>query len=218
MRAQAPVSVAAKYFPENTNFMDGVSGVSSCPAVKDYMKNLYGLRSMYDYEFQLGQDGIVYSETYDQNFLNKHVVVRSAEKRFFSFQQEFIFFADRPGVEMVGLLPPFLEDNYTSKFCSPVVGQFDIGRWFRPLDFAFYLRKDVDRFRIDHGEVYSYLHFDVDERVTFKRFCPTDKIRFLAESHTLANKNKTTPYSMDDYYSSSINPDVILSEITSNLV
>jgi hypothetical protein len=218
IRAEDPVSISSKYFPDNTNLLDGVSGVSSCPAVKDYMKGLFGLRSMYDYSFEIREDGMLYSEVYDQNFFNKHVLVRDQDKRFFSFQQEFIFFSDTPGTKMVGLLPPFLEDNYTSKFCSPIVGEFDIGTWFRPLDFAFYLRSDVNQFRIDHGEIYSYLHFDSGERLNFKKFYPSDTIRELATAHAAANKNKTTPFSMEKYYDVAIDPEVILREIRRALV
>ena len=113
--SQEPVSMRKKFFlikpsdPKNI-----LNQTSSCPALNASFKNLYGIPSMYDYEFKI-DNGNVFSPMYNQEFMNNHLVVRDLSQKFFSFHQKYIFFTDAKSLPMTTGLFPFMENNYLSK-------------------------------------------------------------------------------------------------------
>ena len=81
MRSKTPELVLPKYIKD---FNKSDNWVKYCPAIRDELKNTFALRSIYDYQFTLLKDSVS-STFYDQDFFNRHVVVRSMEERSFSF-------------------------------------------------------------------------------------------------------------------------------------
>lgn len=61
-----------------------------------------------------------------------------------------------------------------------VPGLYDIGRWFRPLNFEYNLWPKNNKFTIMEGEPMAYLEFSTDKPVAFKRFELTQTLIDLA--------------------------------------
>jgi hypothetical protein len=221
MRAKEPVSIEKKFY-EKYSFLTNRDNpsvfVAGCPATKNYMKNLYGLSSIYDYSFEALEDGQIVSTMHSQNFFNKHVISRDYQNNFYSFTQKYIFFTKEDSLKVEAYLPPFLEDNFISNNSHSIPATFDIGKWFRNLEFPFILNKNINRFNIDAGDIYAYIRFNTDEKIIFKKFIPTDKIIFYSSSfnNTIYGKKPTSP--MSYFYSLSTFKKKIIKEIEKNLV
>jgi hypothetical protein len=214
IRAKEPVSIQKRFFEMHP---PQKSGTNFCPSIKHSLKNLYGLQSIYDYEFYI-QDKELYTKMYDEDFFTNHVIIRDMDQKFFSFTQKFIFFADQE-IEMTAYLPPFLEQNEVVKRTYSITGKFNIGKWFRIIEFPFFLRDGYDTFTINSDDIYTYIQFHTEEKIVFKKFCPTDKIKHLSESSLASSEGiKWGKRGLQDYYRYFTYKNVLLNEIKSNLV
>jgi hypothetical protein len=214
-----------KHFYKNYNTK---TGLAQCPAFKDYINNIFILRSEYDYDFFIENNKVIVNEKLI-NITENSLIMRNWEDKLFSFSQHFIFFTEQESLN-IDLLPPFLEDNNISKKCSVIPGTFNIGKWFRNIDFAFYLRKEYNNFSIKVGEVFYYIKFNTDEKINFIEFKNSELIKSLIkESNTLSKnryvkkslKNKIIkPVDMNFFYNDFKNKNIkkkILEEIYKNL-
>jgi hypothetical protein len=176
MMAEKPESVTSIFYSKNiADKTDTKMSLQYCPAFNDNLTNVYALRSIYDYEFSISNNEVS-TNYYDQNFFEKHVHIRSLEKRFFSFRNSYIFFTDCEDLEVTFYEFPFLEDNNITKNCIPITGKFNIGKWFRNTEYAFLLKKNADTFKIEKSEIFCYIRFHTDKKINFKQFRYTDKL------------------------------------------
>jgi len=218
MLASEPDSVASTFYkkdlidPNNRN-----SQINYCPAFNDNLKNLYAMRSLYNYEFFLDQ-GTVKSVDYDQQFYDDHVLIRSYEKRFFSFKNSYIFFTDRPSLKTTFYEFPYFEDNNITQRCVPVAGQFDIGKWFRGTEFAFYLKHNYNSFKIEKDEIYSYVRFHTDEKIKFTEFNYSDKLKQFNQERFEAISKIPRLKNLENYYKMLRHKKLILKEIKENII
>jgi glycogen debranching enzyme len=217
MRASPPISIEKK-FHEMYNFSKNPNvNITSCPATKKYLKNLYGLSSIYDYEIVV-ENGSVFSTMYDQKFFDDHFYIRSLEKKFFSFIQKYIFFTDEKSLEIEAYLPPFLENNNAIISCHSIPASFDIGKWFRNLEFPFFLKENFNKFSIEKGDIYAYVKFNTDEKIVFKRFIPTEKIKMFSAASIDSVFGKRKSEGLPFYYGLNTFKNNILKEIKENLI
>ena len=198
--------------PENPG-----SHIHYCPAFNDNFKNVYTMKSLYDYEFFLENGGIV-SHDHDQQFYEEHVSVRSYEKRFFSFMNSYLFFTDEPSLKVTFYEYPCLEDNNITQRCIPVAGQFDIGKWFRNTEFAFYLKDSHQSFKIEKEEVYGYLRFHTDEKIKFIEFNYSDKLKRMHQESISAVQRFARFKKLENYYRIFRHKKLILKEIKENIL
>ena len=217
MLATFPETVASTFYKKNLVDDNRGSQINYCPAFNDNLKNLYAIRSLYNYEFRL-EYGTLRSDDYDQEFYDNHVLIRSYEKRFFSFKNSYIFFTDAPSLKTTFYEFPFLEDNNITKRCIPVAGQFDIGKWFRGTEFAFYLKQDYDSFKIENSEIYSYIRFHSEEKINLIQFYYSDKLRQFNQERFEAISKISRLRKLENYYKMFRHKKLILKEIKENLV
>ena len=191
-----------------------------CPATKDYMQNIFSLKSIFSYDFKIDQTkGQVIASLYDQGFFENHVIIRSQEDKLFSFTQRFCFYTEEKSLLMSAGISPFLEDNNITKRCIVIPGTLDIGRWFRQIEFAFYLKKDYDEFKIEEDEIYQYIKFYTDEKIIFKQFKVNQKIQdFIYDIDHAKHSRKQKFRSLEEYYLMLKNKKHIIKEIKNNLV
>jgi len=216
LRTTEPVSIYNNFVKKD--FVKE-SGLIHCGASKKYISKVYGIKSIYDYEFNIEQNKQVRSSQYDQNFFNDHLVIRSVENKFFSFTQQVIFFTEESSLEMSTGIFPFLENNNITERCSVIPGTFDIGKWFRPVDFAFYLNKNYNSFKIEEDEIYQYISFDTDEKIIFKKFMPNQKLFDFANSAVQSATNRRSKNRpLESYYKTFGIKNKILKEIKENLI
>jgi hypothetical protein len=219
MLAEEPESVSKRFYKNKNNSSNNNPGntINRCPVFNNNLKNLFCLKSLYDYEFSLEKD-FVHSDFYDQKFFDDHVLIRSIEEKFFSFRNRYIFFTEEKSLPTTFYEFPFLEDNNITERCMPVSGIFDIGKWFRPTEFAFYLRKNQNSFKIEKEEVYSYIRFHTKEKIQFKQFLYTEKIQKYEDGCLSLNSSCTNLGKIEEYYKNFRSKSLILKEIKNNLI
>lgn len=195
------------------------SGLLFCPGFKDYTKNIFGLQSLYDYEFTI-ENNQVFSKTYDQNFYDIHMVVRSIEDKLFSFCQRFIFFTEEDELLMSANMQPFFEENSISERCMLVPGTFDIGKWFRNIDFAFYLKNNFNTFNINEGDIFQYIKFHTNKKIIFKQFYMDDFLEKQYQNVLDSKKNREPGVfrNLSSYYSLARNKKNIIKAIKKNII
>jgi hypothetical protein len=212
MMAEEPVSIFQKFVAGK----DREDNVERCPAVRDYFRNLYGLTSMYDFEVRFTELNELYATEGNDDLFHAKILLRSSTDKLVSFTQNYVFFTDADSLLMTGQLFPFLEDNSVTQTCRPIPGQFDIGKWFRPLEFSVYMNDDC--FKIDRGEIYQYVQFHTDEKIEFQKFIPTQKIHSYAQACTgtvSATRQWRKPLSF--FYKNFSIKEHVLAEIRANL-
>ena len=216
MAAEEPESVRSTFYKKNLiDSSNHLSWIDRCPGFSSNLKNLYTMKSLYDYSFTVNGAEIS-SPSYDQAFMDEHLITRSIEKRFFSFQSKYIYFTDADSLDVTFYEYPYLEDNNITTDCIPVAGQFNIGKWFRSTEFAFYLKDNHNTFKINRGEVYSYMRFHTDKKINFVQFRYTPEFKnFQDDGFSLTKLNLGK---LDNYYSMFKNKKKILEEIKKNLI
>jgi len=217
LRAEEP-NLIYKTFIKNIE--DKNTQVELCPAIKDYTKNTFSIKSLYDYSFEILKDtGEIVSKMYDQEFFNKHVRVRSNVDKLFSFKQSYIFFTEKKSLKMSASVFPYLEDNDITKTCISVPGIFDIGKWFRATEFAFYLRDNINKFNISQDEIYQYIEFQTDDKIIFKQFMVNEKIKkYLSDIDVSKDHRKIKNRPLQEYYFMLKHKKYIIDEIKNNLI
>ena len=217
LRAKEPEPVYKDFLKDKKNFE---STIVMCPAVKDYTKNTFSLKSIYDYEFEINKNlNDVTSQLYDQVFFNKHVEIRSIENKFFSFSQKLIFFTEEQSLNMsLGILPYF-EDNEITKRCMLIPGKLDIGKWFRIIDYAFFLKNNINVFKIKEEDVYQYIKFETDQKIEFKQFKSTELInKYILDITSSKNHRKPKIRDLSEFYETMRHKKYIIKEIKNNLL
>jgi hypothetical protein len=219
MRSRGPQPVAKKYYSDF--FVDDnndMAAINRCPAVNDYLKNLYYIKSLYKYEFYL-EDSAVKSNYFTEKFFDDHVVIRSLEEKMFSFTQKYIFFTDSNSLHMSLYETPIFENNNITKNCHLIPGKYDIGKWYVNTEFPFYLKKDFDKFTVDCDEVIYYLRFHTEEKINFIQYKMNDKLyKYLSDTRSFSKNTGRIKYSMTDFYKGFKLKKFIISEIKNNII
>ena len=167
IRVDDPVNVFTNHFKkqELKDLLENYGqNYSRCPSVRDSLRNTFGLKSIYDYSYDVVNDS---SDDFDQEFYDSVVMYRDAKSKLASFVFPYIFFAESDNLEME-MLPAFMENNAFTKSANLVVGVFDIGQYFRALDAAFHAKENI--VNVEEGDIYSYVRFNTKKKIEFKRF------------------------------------------------
>lgn len=215
MRAKEPHPIYnSEFLKEYTQEI----GLNMCPSFKNHMKNIFGIRSLYTYDFSIAGDNIV-SDKYDQKFFDYHVSQRSIKNKCFSFDQHILFFTEEKSLNMNIGLYPFFEQNEITKRCMTIPGKMDIGKWFRSTDFAFFLKNEYTQFFINEDDIYQYIKFDTDRKIIFKQFYLNPFLLNQLNSVSSSKFNRPRSFrKIEEYYSMLKNKDRIIKEIKENLI
>ena len=186
-RVEDPENISKKFLSEQP----GSHFYSRCPSTQEHLKNLYGLRQIYDANFDFDIDNkSIYAD--DEETFNM-LFIRSLENNLFSWSTGYIFFTEKDSLIME-VLPAYLEDNKIVNKTIMVPGRIDIGKWFRPLDFAFHLKKEnrkcVLNFNLD--DIITYVHFKTDEKINLKYYHMNSELSLLMKQ-LMNTKMKKVP-------------------------
>jgi hypothetical protein len=223
MRATSPEPILKRFYKDydiSSKEKTSLKAINYCPVFNERIKNLYAIKSIYDYNFKVDvEKNTCTTDLYDQNFFNSHVGIRSLEDKFFSFFNQYIFFTDQKSLEMSAYEHPVFEENEITKRCIIIPGMYDIGKWFRPLEFAFILKKDFNEFKVNYQDVLYYLRFHTKENIIFKQFKMTQSLNEMSKSsmHVAGNHYKRFG-SIEEFYNIFKLKNKVLEEIKNNLL
>lgn len=216
MRVKEPQSVRKSFYEKRFHEENVHTAYHKCPFVHDHLNNVFSLHSPYDYSFTV-EGNNVFSNDYGQEFFDRHVWIRSTENKLFSFFLPFVFFTDEKSLDM-NLRFPYLENNNITQRCSIFEGTLDIGKYFRNLDFSFFIKEQYNEFAIKNDEIFEYVKFNTKEKINFKKFIPTDKIKMYLEAVANAKDSKKFSFQVPKYYYDNFSiKKAVLREIKSNL-
>jgi hypothetical protein len=190
-----------------------------CPAFRDQFKNTYSLSFPFDYNLYFDKEKI-YSPDKDQNFFNDLIYIRSLKNHFYSINIRYIFFCEDD--LLMSMEPAYFTENSFTCNANLIPGKFNIGKWFRPLDCAFFLKKNSSALEIKKDDIFSYIKFHTDDDLEFKRFIRSENIKKLLEeiySMRKQREQKIVPLSFFYSYFEKIKiKNKILTEIRNNLI
>jgi hypothetical protein len=217
MFAEEPESVSKIFYEKKMfNKENPNSCLNYCPAFNDNLKNLYAIKSIYDYEFFMKEDNIG-SINYDQKFFDEHVFLRDKNLKLFSYRQKFVFFTEQETLNTTFYEFPFLEDNDITERCIIVPGIYDIGKWFRNSEFAFYLKNNFDSFKVKQNDVMYYIRFHTKEKIKFIQFKDSEKLQQYRNDGLMLNSFGKFN-SLQEYYNKFKLKKIILKEIKKNIL
>ena len=86
----------------------------------------------------------------------------------FEYDYPILFFADQ-SLEIQYTAPYYLQANHL-QYGAVTPGQFNIGKWFRPIQTEINLWENVNEFTIEKSEPLSFINFLTDKKINFKMF------------------------------------------------
>jgi hypothetical protein len=198
----------------NTNFL-------SCPAINSKFRNTYvfsnSLETKYTYDFEdnkkeaslVGGGGLNFAITHTPSINSGPL---------FSISSAVILFADKP-LSATFTAPFFHKPGYTN-YGSPIPGEFNIGKWFRPYIFEIQMWNKKGEFILKEEPMF-YVSFPSEEKIKMHRFNFSKTLFGYSKSSvgttTLFGKNQTLLSRYDRFKSVGMR-EKILTEINKNLV
>jgi len=209
-------------------YKDVTTAFKVCPAVRDYLRNFYILRSPIDLNFVLKKESdteclIGYDSKADQEKGKNWIVFEDRKREWspkhadestsrlkmkpgnpplISFSFHYLFISDIPNV-YVEEMPPYLHmHNLTwCKNMRFVPGSFDIGSWYRAIDIACEYTGEYDAITIKRGDPMCYVRFRApnDEKANLVRIAANDEIKRLIDTATMT-KEYVTGLSLKELY------------------
>tara|TARA_Y100000310_G_scaffold340512_1_gene436550 strand:- start:1255 stop:1974 length:720 start_codon:yes stop_codon:yes gene_type:complete len=162
------------------------TGYNSCPAFIDYFHNVYGWKAMYAYSLETSVDGHEHiTDSYncgcnwDSDVHNQRAAitnVRSVDEQLINIVLAVSFVTDSPSLQM-SMENPYFEDNKFTSSCYVIPGTMDIGKYYRGLDLDFRIKENHNRAAFDEGDIIYYLRFHTPEKINFKQYFMSDKLR-----------------------------------------
>jgi hypothetical protein len=197
-------------------------GYLACPAASISLNNIYVVRSGMDMDIKFTETGVSYNtkkikKAKERNaFLQQFVFLRSHKKKLVTLDLDLNVFSETPmhAIQM----QPFLEETEFAKNTGSVVAQFDISKWFRPIQPTFFCYKD--EIRIEEGDALYYLFIADDSKIKIKEFEMDEKLMNYQASNTnikFFKENQALQYLYDFFTKRKIG-EKILKRIKNNLL
>ena len=161
-----------------------------CPAYAAHNKNLFYVPALFDYNLWYDKENNVYQTSYyDQEVFNNFIRGRVLRLKLLSFNMYVHILTESDNLEL-SQLPAYLHPNQFTRNSVIIPGTFNIGKWPRPLDVAFYL---LDKIEIKEGEPLYYIKFNTKESINFKRFIVTERYKKYTNDIILASRKLERP-------------------------
>lgn len=175
-----PLSISEElaYFSKSDHH--SANNFTRCPSYQQFLKNKFLVTSPVKYNLKFKNEQVS-SDYYDQDFFDDYVLVRDSKNKLvgFHFFTHIFFCEESLSMEM---MQPFLSSNQFNKNNILIPGEFDISKWFRPLEVAFIVKDDPSEFTINVNDPLYYLSFKTTKKVNFKKFYFTERCTEILDS------------------------------------
>lgn len=153
---------------------------SRCPSVIQFSNNLFSLKSPIDLDFIYDGDTILFDyDQYPIEFISRIATERDLRAGMISLGLcPYMFFAEKD-CEMQFTSAVMVDNDFTRN-CMVIPGQFNTGKWFRGIDFGFFVRQKNVKVSIKKGDTIANIRFLTNEKITFKKFFITPELNTLA--------------------------------------
>jgi hypothetical protein len=150
--------------------------IQACPAFNNYIKNVFVVRSTFQYGIEWTKEHFE-SSYYDQQFFESYILPRSNSTGVVSFRPPLPVFISESNDLTISQESAYLHDNDITRLCYTIPGTFNIGKHFpRSLELALKF-KQPGLIKIDEGDALYYVRFHTNEDIVFKKFIITDDFK-----------------------------------------
>ena len=153
-----------------------LSNYVRCPAFTDTIKNTYALKFPFSFKIKINQStGEIESDNPD---LVKTYFVNPTDKSgVVQIQLGTLFFADQSCI--ASQIHPYMHVNSLTQNANVLQGEYDIGKWIRPINLAFIVNSTQKEVVYDfkRGDVYSYLRLYTNQKTRMYEFNNTPDIQ-----------------------------------------
>lgn len=186
--AYLPPELLGKHIPEKMKLSDYVQ----CPAFTGTIRNTYALRFPFDFTLKINTQ-TWNIESNRPEFVKTYLTPPYDNSGVLQLHLGTLFFADKSCV--AEQVHPYLHSNSLTQNANVLQGQFDIGKWFRPINLAFRINSTDKEVVIDfnRGDVYSYLRLHTNEKVNMYEFENTLDINTIMARCVSFKNAKTQP-------------------------
>lgn len=172
----APKSLYEESFEQKADLKENKDDFFRCPAVSNKMKRTFVFRSVTDTHVKVfGKEHIEYWVA-NEDDQRRHQTVTEIlheptmrNRWLVNYLHPIVFFTPEDSL-IASMTPPYFEQTESQKYGAIVPGEFDIGKWFRPMNFEFQLWEGVDELRVASGDALGYVQFNTDKKVVLKKF------------------------------------------------
>ena len=171
-----PINLHKENVEKNkTNFDNSsrLKRVLLCPASNQLNKSTFIFTNPLETELEIKEGDIVYkSKNYYESYITDILGL-------FNYGLPIIMFCDED-LE-VTITSPYNSYCPHLQHASLISGKFNIGKWFRPINFEFKFHKDK-YFKINKDEHLAYFNFNTSEDIIMKRFKMNDNLLKIAKT------------------------------------
>jgi hypothetical protein len=182
-----PKTLFSELMSKRINIGDKKS-IFSCPAVSNKFKKTLVFKNTINckYHFDTTNNQMVINPMTDE-FIHASFqrIPAISDGPFIEFGLGYIFFADQP-LEIETSAPTFHEPRYT-KYGTVVPGGFDIGQWFRSVNFEIQTWKNKGEVVLEDDEPLIYVNFKTDKKINLYRFNHSEKTIRYSRSNTTSH-------------------------------
>jgi len=147
-------------------------GFMSCTAYKGLTNNIYVIENPMESSYTL--DGDMQSTSKNSLSALYKREPQLNNQILFEYNYPLIFFAEE-SLEMQFTAPYFLNAPHL-KYGAVTPGQYNIGKWFRPIQTEINLWDNVKEFKIKKDEPLAFLNFLTNKKINFKMFHMSDDL------------------------------------------
>jgi len=164
--------LTSNYFKERNNNLDN-RGYLNCTAFQRINKNLFVIENPLHSSFTFKQTTIQFNK---QNSLS--AIYKREPQLENQILSEYIYpriFIAEESLEMQFTAPYFLNAPHL-QYGAVTPAQYDIGKWFRPVQLEFNCWENVKEFEIQKDEPIAFVNFLTDKKINFKMFNMTEEL------------------------------------------
>lgn len=145
------------------------SDIKQCPAAVNHLKNTFRVKFNGNYDFAWTDEGPVSSQK-SAEVTDKFLKVRDQKAGLFSLSTlSTVFFTEEPSLLMEVKNAIYARNDFR-KYATFLEGVYDVGKWYRQTDLAFYLREKNQIVNIEYGDPVFYVKFLTDYKVRLKKY------------------------------------------------
>lgn len=153
----------------------------ACPSAKSYFKNTYKMSSPVSRQIKLDSTGSIIPSEHSNWFLPRPSYYQNSTA--FDFDLAWVFFCEESLI--MEQVPPHAHNVEAARYANLAAGEYDIGKWFRPIISSYTTWPGVSEFSIKKDDPLFYLKFHTNEKIEFIKFEATPKIQEIATGATL---------------------------------
>lgn len=183
-----PLSLYEEISPLKVDLKDNRDDYLRCPAVSNRLRKIFVFRATTNTSVKV-VDGqfISYEISSDDDQRRHQTTIELLHKPtlqnhiLLNYMHPVIFFTDAPSLT-VSISPPYFQKSVHSEFGAIVPGEFNVAKWFRPMNFEFQLWEGVSELKVPANDPIGYVECQTEAKVVLRKFNLTPRLNKLSSS------------------------------------